>query len=171
MIRTLIAAAIATLPLLIPAQGITQEGDPVTQFGTDDPVMNAAQAEARQTLALFLSNVTDAEGFGSPGASVKVAFDVGNDGVEVIWVGPFLDQGGGQMAGLLANQPNFMGNLNAGDPVSFTQDMVRDWALSGADGLLYGHYTTRVIVPTLPAAQAAQISALLSPAPVPAEWN
>ena len=171
MIRTVFAAALTILPLWAPAPAFAQEGDPVTQFGTDDPVMNAAQAEAQQTFALFLENVTDAEGCGSPAASVKVAFDVGNDGVEVIWVGPFLDQGGGQMAGLLANQPNFMGNLNAGDPVSFTQDMVRDWAVNGADGLLYGHYTTRVIVPTLPAAQAAQISALLSPDPVPADWN
>lgn len=156
--------------LVFPFLAAAQSGDQVVDFGGDDPTMNAAMADAMSTFPLFLANAVDTQGAGLPGTSVKVSFEV-DGGTEVIWVGPFITQGGGQMAGLLANQPNFMPGLNAGDPVQFSQDMVRDWAIQLPDGKLWGHYTTRVVVTQLPAAQAEQIKAVLSQTPVPANWN
>jgi uncharacterized protein YegJ (DUF2314 family) len=159
------------LGLLLPVVAFAQQGDPVTGFAEDDPEMTAAVAQAGQTLPLFLKNATDADGFGVAGTSVKVAFPATGGGSEVIWVGPFRWDGDQNLAGLLANQPNFMGGLNAGDPVDFTVDMVRDWALQTSDGMLSGHYTTRVILPRLDPAQAAQLSAMLSKNPVPESWR
>ena len=102
--------------------------------------------------------------------SVRVAFDLADGGSEVIWVGPFVWDGNVRFAGLLANQPNFMGGLNAGDRVDFDISMVRDWAVAGQDGLLYGHYTTRVIASRLDGDQRANLEAILSPSPIPAGW-
>ena len=131
--------------------------------------MNAAMAEAVTTLPAFLGQQTDNEGYGQPGTMLKVAFEVEGGGAEIIWVAPFWTDGRGNFVAQLANEPNFMGNLHVGDRVQFTTDMIRDW--SWHDGRqLWGNYTTRVMVPHLPANQAASISELLSDAPVPAGW-
>jgi uncharacterized protein YegJ (DUF2314 family) len=64
-----------------------------------------------------------------------------------------------------------MDGLNAGDAVAFTTDMVRDWSITEANGRMWGNYTTRVIVPQLDAETAAALGAMLSPDPVPSDWN
>lgn len=145
--------------------------DGVIHYDGNDLTMNEAQNEAQRSLPDFLANKLDANGVAVEGAMVKVAFPVTREGVtgdEVIWVGPF-GQMGGAFAGLLANQPVDMGG-NAGDAVEFTQDMIRDWTYQGADGKLYGNYTTRVMLADMDSGQAAQISQILSTDPVPTRW-
>lgn len=159
-----------SLALLIPSLSVAQQGDPVTEFSTEDDRMNAAMEQAKTTLPVFLANVTDGEGNSLPNTSLKVAFPTPS-GAEIIWVSPFLWDGGVNMAGILANQPNFMGDLNAGDVVEFQTDMVRDWSLITPDGMMWGNYTTRVMLPSLDAATAASLGQRLSKNPVPAQWN
>ena len=89
-------------------------GDPVISFENGDTEMDAAMGAARATLPRFLDNVTDANGNSVGNVSVKVAFDVGNDTSEIIWVSAFQLDGATQMSGRLANQPNYLGDLNAG---------------------------------------------------------
>ena len=163
-------AFVLALSLSLPTLAFAQEGDTVTEFANDDAAMEAAQRSAQDTLPLFLSNATDPEGYGVASAAVKVAFDIGNNQSEVIWVGPFLWDGHQGMMGLLANQPNFMGNLNAGDRVEFSTSMVRDWSVSSPEGQIYGNYTTRVMVPLLDPETAAQITAALTVNPIPTDW-
>lgn len=146
-------------------------GDPVQEFASGDAKMNAAMDQARATLPAFLANETDANGNAAPNTSVKVAFDIRNDGAEIIWVSQFQWDGGTQMNGLLSDQPNYMDGLNAGDAVAFTTDMVRDWSITEANGRMWSNYTTRVIVPQLDAETAAALGAMLSPDPVPSDWN
>jgi len=71
--------------------------------------------------------------------------------------------------GLLANDPvSFKGN--AGDAITFSADQVRDWYVFGADGKMYGNYTTRVMLADLSPELSAQIEAMLSPTPLPDTW-
>ena len=72
---------------------------------------------------------------------------------------------------MLANQPLHLVDLAAGDPVSFDEDMIADWGLAGDAGGLLGHYTTRVLLATMPEDHAAQVRALLSDDPLPAAWR
>jgi len=157
--------------LLGPVAALAQ--DPITEFGTGDREMNAAMAAAQDTLPLFLVNVTDEDGLGLPGASVKVAFAVDRSDMtsEVIWVGPFRWDGGDGFVGLLANEPHALGDLGLGDPVDFSADMVRDWSLVATDGTLYGNYTTRVMIPRIDAASARELRAVLAKEPIPAGWR
>ncbi|MCF2904376.1 DUF2314 domain-containing protein [Octadecabacter sp. CECT 8868] len=166
MLRFLIAG----LLLAAPNVALTQEGDPITNFATDDTAMSEAQEVARESLPLFLVNGTDSDGYGLEGSAVKVAFDLGGNDAEVIWVAPFLWDGDQLMMGLLANQPNFLGNLNAGDRVDFDISMVRDWSLPAPNGQIYGNFTTRVMLPHLDAATAAELNAALTKNPVPTDW-
>lgn len=167
MLRSLFVA----LLLVSASLSRAQDGDPVTQFATNDITMEAAQDAARLSLPMFLLHATDDEGYGIESAAVKVAFDVGSNQSEVIWVSPILWDGDRSMIGLLANQPNFMDDLKAGDQVEFGVSMVRDWSVRGPNGEVFGNYTTRVMLPQMDAETAARLSAALSARPVPAEWQ
>lgn len=171
MFRVLAQTLALALALCTPTVTLAQDGDPITEFATNDAAMNAAQQTAQDTLPLFLANATDVEGFGVISAAVKVAFDIGNNQTEVIWVGPFAWDGDQGMIGLLSNQPNFMGDLNAGDQVEFSVGMVRDWSVASPEGQIFGNYTTRVMLPMLDADTAAPLSAALANPPIPTDWK
>jgi len=127
--------------------------------------IHAAQSHLPQVFAA----VMDADGKAHPALSLKVAFPVG-DGEEVIWVSK-VKHTGKRFTAVLANQPMYLEDLMAGDEVTFDKEMIADWGLVGDGGKLFGHYTTRVLLETMPADQAAQIRALLTPAPLPAGWR
>ncbi|SMX37856.1 DUF2314 domain-containing protein [Octadecabacter ascidiaceicola] len=150
----------------------TGSGDPITEFASDDATMSAAEAEAQSTLQAFLPRALDANGVATDNTLIKVAFPIaGPNNAEVIWVAAFQQTSAGEFKGFLANQPNGMEGLNAGDEVTFTTDMVRDWSYSTADGQMFGNYTTRVMLPNLDEETAAMLGQMLSPDPVPADWN
>lgn len=152
-------------------------GDDVVQFATDDPEMRAAMTAARQSLPAFLSRVLSANTKAPSHVTLKVALQTTKraqreTGVttEVIWVDS-IRRKGDRFTARLANAPNMLGKLRLGDTVSFSQEQIRDWGMTGADGRLVGHYTTRVVAGRLDPAQAAQIRGLLSPSPLPDAWE
>lgn len=154
-----------------PGSSSAKSSDGVIEYGASDMTMNDAQNKAQDSLPQFLEHALNAEGMAADGAMVKVAFPVtinGVSGVEVIWVGPFayIDS---VFKGSLANHPRDI-EANAGDTMEFTQDMVRDWMIRGSDGLLYGNYTTRVMLSDMSETEANQIRQVLAPKPVPAGW-
>ena len=77
----------------------------------------------------------------------------------------------GRYIGYLANDPNHMPNKQIGSKVHFSAQQIRDRGYFGANGKLFGHYTTRVLVKTLPQNQAKPILDLLSDYPVPNRWE
>jgi uncharacterized protein YegJ (DUF2314 family) len=143
MLRLLFPALIVvTLTLPVAAQ------DDTINYGQGDAGMNAAIAEAQATLPLFLANVLDVDGNGSDMALVKVGFPTVNSSemdVEHIWVAPFARQPDGSFIGLLANEPVALGDLVAGDQVSFDQSMISDWHLTAPSGRSWGSFTSRVM--------------------------
>jgi uncharacterized protein YegJ (DUF2314 family) len=146
--------------------------DEVISFADDDPAMSAAVETARNHLGQVLTATISEVGVGHPALSLKVAFPVegGETDTEVIWLSEIsLAQAG--MAGKLANEPVNMAGLHLGDEVRFTQEMIYDWGLAGPDGKMFGHYTTRVLLHTLPEAQAAPIREILSDDPLPEPWR
>ncbi|GHC66732.1 YegJ family protein [Neogemmobacter tilapiae] len=140
-----------------------QAGDPMVDFGSDDPVMNAAIAEARDSLPYFLDVAASAD-LSQGGFLVKQAVDVGGENYEHIWVMVESIQAE-TLDGYYANEPNGF-DAQAGDPVTVAMDEISDWSFYDADGLMKGNYTTRVMLPELDAETAAQVEAMLSPCPV-----
>ncbi len=122
--------------------------DEVIPFAPDDAAMEAALAEARATLPLFLAHALDDDGYGVEGAVVKVGFPAQGAtdmSVEHIWVAPFARDADGGFVGLLANAPVDLGDLQQGDRVEFSEDMISDWHLTAPSGLYWGSYTSRVM--------------------------
>jgi uncharacterized protein YegJ (DUF2314 family) len=153
---------------------VAQAQDPIVEFAGDDPVMVAAMEEAQRSLPRFLTEALGPDGQSLDGTAIKVRLEA--DGSvpemthEIIWVGPFA-RVDGAYAGLLANEPQALGGLKAGDRVDFTQDQIVDWSFSGPDGKLYGNYTTRVMLPHLSADEAAWLNDALSELAVPDFWT
>ncbi|WP_421703511.1 YegJ family protein [Aliiroseovarius sp.] len=147
--------------------------DPTVDFLPDDPRMTRAEAEAGGTLDKFLAHALNEHGLGYPNANLKVAFatpELGTKAAEVIWVARIRRDGDG-FSGELANEPAALPGLHLGDRVPFSRDQIRDWGWKDhITGKLFGHYTTRVIVLELPAAQAAPVLEILSDTPVPSHW-
>ncbi|MEM6307962.1 MAG: DUF2314 domain-containing protein, partial [Pseudomonadota bacterium] len=84
-------------------------------------------------------------------------------------ISPFLRLSETEFTGLLANQPNFMPGLNAGDQVNFKQADIRDWALWLENQTSYGNFTTRVIADTM-GADGQDLRDMMITSPVPADW-
>jgi uncharacterized protein YegJ (DUF2314 family) len=164
--------ALALLIALSPVAALA-EGDPTVTFETGDATMAAAVEQAKATLPLFMEKALDKEGYSVEGMFIKVAMPtvVADPSIENIWVGPFAMFDPVNMAGLLANEPNLMGDVHLDDRVDFTSDMIVDWSFVGPDGLRYGNYTTRVVVAQLPKDEAAPILASFPDNPVPADWR
>ena len=157
--RTLtFALALALVPVIAPAETV------VTEAG--DPVIAAAIETARSHLARVFDVGFQEGGTAHPALTLKVAFPI-EDGEEIIWVAEAA-RAGADMSGKLANDPVHLPGLSAGDTVTFTEDMIADWGIVGAAGKLFGHYTTRVLIETMPEDQAAAIRDLLSDDPLPA---
>ena len=160
-------ALVAALSFAAPA--FASDGDHTINYSNGDSAMNAAQEAARAELDAFLSYIVNDNGIGRDGSGVKVAFPIGGDNVEVIWITPFALRDG-QLVGYIANEPRDIEEHNAGDLVTFERDRVRDWYFFGDDGKMYGSYTTRVMLNDLSAEEAEQIAQMLSDDPLPADW-
>ena len=132
-------------------------------FSGSDTVMNAAMADARSHLPVFLENAASAD-LSLEQHLVKWAHPVeGENNFEHIWV-TVATVTDSEVTGYLANQPvQFQGTI--GDAVTFPLTDVSDWSYWGPDGLLYGSYTTRVMVPQLSASDQAYFESVLAPLP------
>ncbi len=173
LIALTVAASLAlALPGLAQDQAADAPTDQIVEVETSDAAMSTAIAEAQHWLPNVFAIAIGPDGTGHPALSLKVAFPVETDQAEteVVWVGEII-RGADGFQGNLQNQPAYMPELNAGDMVQFSEDMIADWGIVSTDARLYGHFTTRLLIGGLPEDQAAQISALLSDDPVPASWR
>ncbi|NJM83387.1 MAG: DUF2314 domain-containing protein [Tabrizicola sp.] len=142
--------------------------DPTFGFSADDPAMNAAIAEARDTLPAFLDTMIGANGSTVEGVMLKVAVPTVNgvNAHEHIWVAPVKRQADGSFVGTLANEPVELGDLRLGDDIPFSQDQISDWSLFSPEGLLYGNYTSRVMYDQ-GAFGAVPFEMIFTPDPIP----
>lgn len=138
----------------------------------NDAAMSQAQTAARSTLTRALLTAMQKNGKLSRSIALKVAIPVGrkaNNDTEVIWVENITRTANG-FAGKLQNTPVEIRNKRKGSRVRFTNQQIADWALPASDGRLFGHYTTRAMLPHLDAQTRKSIEATLQPHPTPTNW-
>lgn len=143
---------------------------PTVTIQANHAAMTDAEAAARRHFDQFLSHVLQPDGATGHGAAVKIAVPTGDGHAEVLWVTPFAQTSAHGFMGLYANPPQSIAGAEIGDAVAFDRAQVRDWSFVGVDTKLYGSFTTRVLLPHIPQADAAQIAAVLSDLPIPREW-
>lgn len=140
-----------------------QVDQPVLYVTPDDPDMAAAVAKARETLDNVLERVATG-GIPTEALQLKVAIPKDGGGHENIFVEGVIRVDETTFEALLANKPHALPDLAEGDRYRFDHDQITDW-LFVVNGQIHGAYTLRVMLPELPAAQAAQYRAMLAPLP------
>jgi len=135
-----------------------------------DTGMNTAIAQAKRSLPVFLAHVLNSSGSMTTPSTIKVAMPTtgGESDIEHIWVMPFRRLPDGTFSGELNNHPSHLGSLAFGDTIRFSQDQISDWALERPDGLVYGDYTTRVL---LALGDGVPNGPKYSTQPVPEDWK
>jgi uncharacterized protein YegJ (DUF2314 family) len=167
MILRSIFAALALFALAPVA--VAQKPDPTYDYSDSDAAMNGAIEDARESYPQFLATFRAAP-TGSRGAfMVKVGLPTSEGGPEHIWVEDLRFEGQ-QLVGVLANEPADLPGLNLGSRVEINEAQISDWSIISAEGM-YGNFTTRVMLPDLPADQANEFRQMLTPNPLPDSWS
>lgn len=125
------------------------EPDETVDVRTDDRRMNAAKAKARRTLPAFLAVLA------APAGARDLSFKYPLEGWEHIWVDDVVRRGE-SLTGRLANNPRERG-YRLGQRVTVPLSEISDWAYRDAQGVMRGHFTTRVLLSQLDPAEARQI--------------
>ena len=126
----------------------------------------AAKDAARASLPVFWDRFALPDA-GDYDFSLKAAFPRrdGQPGVEEAWV-ENVARAPDRIVGELSVQPRFLGDLKEHAIVDFQENQIVDWAFMSGDRL-FGHYTTRVMLPQMDAVQADWLRPLLSEMPAP----
>ena len=122
----------------------------------DDVGMNAAKAKGNATLPRFEELISAK----TPGTySFKTGLPYGENNFEHVWVQ--LDKiDGDTFHGKIANEPVNAKDYKLGQVISVDRAELSDWMIM-SDTAIYGGYTLREILPTLPKEQAEGFRALL----------
>lgn len=168
MTRLLLAlAALAAIAFGAPA--FAQKPDRVYLYEEQDAAMSEAVAQARASYAQFLAVFRAARESERDRYMVKIGMPTPMDQPEHIWVDG-LHFEGEALVGALANEPAYLPGLHRGARVVVETDAISDWSIMTAQGM-FGNFTTRVMLPVLPPAEADHLRRLLTPNPIPDEWR
>jgi uncharacterized protein YegJ (DUF2314 family) len=122
----------------------------IQQVAEDDPVMNAAISQAKKSLPQFLAVLKQT---GAKPDDIGFKYPLG--GWEHIWVGD-VKMEDGVLVGTLSNEPA-QEAFKMGQEVRVPINQVSDWAYRDSNGVMQGHYTTKVLLPQLDPQEAASI--------------
>jgi uncharacterized protein YegJ (DUF2314 family) len=146
----------------------SKKEEAIDAFGTSDPITNIAKgngamakarAEARDTLPAFMAHLRNPERDESKFA-VKYKIP-GSNPAEIIWVADLVPMSTGVM-GKLDGMPRTAGR-KLGDPVVIASGDIYDWGYM-KNGVMQGHYSTKVLIATMPPKQQAAMNSILG-------WN
>lgn len=134
----------------------------------DLDMINAIQAARDSLDYFFYLQDTVGDYFGD--SAIKVGLPSGDGQEEHIWVKNPRKTATG-FTGFLNNEPyDLADDMQLGDKVSFTKDMVTDWAF--LEGEKYrGHFTTRILIKTYPQETIDAFLDGLHSEPVPADFK
>ncbi len=144
--RTMLSLMLAFAPMVADAQSSGQDGDRILNVARDDPEMAAAIEQARASLDEFLI-LSETPPAGTATFKLKLKIEDGN-ATEHFWVIPFHRTATG-FAGVLANEPQAVHNVVAGQDIEFTRDDISDWGYT-RDGHQVGSFTVCVMLKKMP---------------------
>lgn len=144
-IRVMLSLILVSAPIAAGAQNSSQGDDKVVNVARDDPDMTAAIAQARASLDEFLS-LSEAPPAGTTDYKLKVEVKNG-DTSEHFWIIPFHKTANG-FVGTLANEPQAVHNVTAGQELEFTRDDISDWGYT-RNGRQVGSFTVCVLFKTI----------------------
>lgn len=136
--------------------GCGSKPDTLVDGEYDQREMDWAIARARHETGWFLSQMQAGQG---SDWSVKAPIEDGGR-VEHFWLTNIAYRDG-RFTGLIGNDPGVVSNVSFGDEWSIGAAQISDWMFL-RDGRMYGNYTIRPLLKTLPPEKAQQLHAMLA---------
>jgi uncharacterized protein YegJ (DUF2314 family) len=130
--------------------------DTLITAGYDHEAMDAAIDRARSEVDLFVQELMNPTGISH---SVKVPIEDGSE-VEHFWLTD-ITFNDGQFEGVIGNEPGIVRNVKYGQKWTVKKHEISDW-LYLKDKKMYGNYTIRPLLDTMPPEQAEQLRAILA---------
>jgi uncharacterized protein YegJ (DUF2314 family) len=159
-IRLLLAVVTAVAVLDLAMTGIrSEEHSLVINVPTGSAEMSAANAKARATLPAFWASY-EASKPSETGHTLKVRFSNKTNNGEHIRMAEVKELADGRYSGRLANEPRYLPGKRVGDLVEFKEADMFDWTFM-RDGKMVGGETIRVLLKSLPKADADALRARL----------
>lgn len=125
--------------------------------------VEAAMVEAQTTLGGFWTKFDEKPAEISD-YTIKVAIKTEGGGTEYLWSEP-IGHSPTEVVARLENDPVYLPDLQYGSTVRVAPAQIVDWAYEKT-GKLYGHFTTRALLPGMTPPQRAQVEPLLAPTPL-----
>lgn len=130
--------------------------DTLITEGYDEKAMDAAIARARAEVDTFVVEL--AKPTGTDHAVKAPIEDKGK--VEHFWITD-LEFKNGEFKGTINNDPGIVTNVKMGQPWTIKKGDISDWMYMRG-GKMYGNYTMRPLLETMPADEAAKLRSLLA---------
>jgi uncharacterized protein YegJ (DUF2314 family) len=149
---------ITTIALLCIALSGCGKSKPQTliEDGYDKQEMNDAITRAQREVDSFIKELAKPTG---KNHAVKVPI-VDKNGTEHFWLTNVSFQNG-SFKGKIGNEPGIVGNVKIGQEWSVKKNEISDWMYM-RDGKIYGNYTMRPLIKTMPAEEAAKWRSMIA---------
>ena len=124
--------------------------------GYDEKEMDAAIARARSEVDSFIAELSKRNG---SDFAVKVPIQ-DKDDTEHFWLTDIVYRNG-KFEGVIANDPGIVTNVKSGQKWTVKKSEISDWMFM-REGKMYGNYTIRPLLKTMPEEEAAKYRAILA---------
>ena len=138
--------------------GACSERDKIVDVDADDPEMNAAIAQARESLPRFWE-VFEKRGGGEEKFALKVKI-TDQHGTEYFWA-TNIERRDKKTFGTIDNDPNIVANVKFGDRIEIPDGDIADW-LYMRQGKVVGNRTVRPLFRKMPQADVERIKSMLA---------
>ncbi|RPI89104.1 MAG: DUF2314 domain-containing protein [Planctomycetaceae bacterium] len=152
--KTLAFLSAAGLVLL--CSSCDKSPDTLVAGGYDEAAMDAAIARARAEVDSFLTVLASGQG---EDFAVKAPIEDRGQ-TEHFWLTDIVYRDG-EFLGVIGNDPGVVRNVKAGQKWTIKKQEISDW-LYIRDGKMFGNYTLRPLLGTMPKDQAEKLRAILA---------
>lgn len=132
------------------------EPETLVRGGYDDAEMSAAIDRARREVDSFVAELSAPTG---QSHAVKAPIE-DNGQTEHFWLID-VTYSGGKFKGTINNDPGIVSNVTIGQSWELGKEEISDWMYM-RDGKMYGNYTLRPLLATMPEGEANQYRAILA---------
>jgi uncharacterized protein YegJ (DUF2314 family) len=122
----------------------------------DEQEMDAAIARARSEVDSFIAEMMKGNG---TNFAVKAAIEDKGE-TEHFWLSDIVYRNG-KFEGVIDNEPGIVTNVKSGQKWTVKKSEISDWMFM-RDGKMYGNYTMRPLLKTMPEEEAAKFRSMLA---------
>jgi uncharacterized protein YegJ (DUF2314 family) len=142
--------------LILVCCSCSKSPDTLIKGGYDQQEMDAAIARARSEVDSFIAEMSKGNG---TDFAVKVPIEDKGE-TEHFWLTDIVYRNG-KFEGIIGNDPGMVTNVKSGQKWSAKKSEISDWMFM-RDGKMYGNYTMRPLLKTMPEEEAAKYKSILA---------